>query len=891
MKTDIRKIVWCLLMLALVQSACRPQVAPTPAATLPVPPAPPANSTPSAQVYPQPFAPYREVAAKIPQAFQGGGYNLPVDLGKVQGLNMVDLTDAERSLLAQNGFVVAVPQPREYNEFYQIYEQRRYDEMPVFVTTDSIYHIYHLIFDKMLRDLETDYFIADLRSLTTGMLAAATAQYDSLKGTSLQDPALRNVAYFAVADRLLGLSDPVPSEANDLVNAELALINAASSPDYSPIWDRPDLPAEMKLIEDYTQYIPRGHYTRSEDLKMYFKAMMWYGRMTFRQTDDFETRRALLLVQALRQAKAADGTSAGTLWQLIYDPTVFIIGKSDDLGYIEYGALSDRIFGADPDPGKFADPVQFANFQQAAKTLPPPQVNSMWVWIKQDKEQVTRGFRFMGQRFTLDEYVFGQVIWRNVGTLDKPRGLPKGLDFFAAMGSDEAYDILKGMGETEYANYDAQMEKVKGQVAGLESDSWTQNLYWSWLHSLRSIIAPKGSAYPPFMQTQAWTRKDLQTALGSWTELKHDTILYSKQVMAEMGGGPSPTPPPPPHGYVEPNPQAYARLLALAQMTEDGLQSRSLLSDLTRGNLENLISELEFLKDISERELSGGSITDDEYWEIVYWGGTLEHFTMAAADTTGGEGRKMLEADQKAALVADVATGTDASGSLVALEEAVGQPTPIYVVLPDSPWRVAVGAVYSYYEFNVPVSGRLTDEAWQKQIAGGTNPAQPDWVKLFAAPAPPPALIDAGVNASLPTFEQLASLPDLFPKPSPYKALMSPGQNRYQLTVRSNQSYYLGFTWCTVTQEQLDSNLKAMSYRLIIQSQEVSPANILQYEGPVTNGGKSFKCHYWTTILSDWQPGARIGIGAFFEHSEPLFDGMTSYPPGRYEQWIDVTVQ
>ena len=28
---------------------------------------------------------------------------------------------------------------------------------------------------------------------------------------------------------------------------------------------------------------------------MYFKAMMWYGRLTFRLTDDFETRRALLL--------------------------------------------------------------------------------------------------------------------------------------------------------------------------------------------------------------------------------------------------------------------------------------------------------------------------------------------------------------------------------------------------------------------------------------------------------------------------------------------------------------------------------------------------------------------------------------------------------------------
>ena len=33
--------------------------------------------------------------------------------------------------------------------------------------------------------------------------------------------------------------------------------------------------------EDYSQYLPRGHYTRSMRLKNYFLAMMWHGRMTF----------------------------------------------------------------------------------------------------------------------------------------------------------------------------------------------------------------------------------------------------------------------------------------------------------------------------------------------------------------------------------------------------------------------------------------------------------------------------------------------------------------------------------------------------------------------------------------------------------------------------------
>jgi hypothetical protein len=84
--------------------------------------------------------------------------------------------------------------------------------------------------------------------------------------------------------------------------------------------------------------------------------------------------------------------------------------------------------------------------------------------------------------------------------------------------------------------------------------------------------------------------------------------------------------------------------------------------------------------------------------------------------------------------VADVATGTSPDGALVALEEATGQPTEIYVVLPDAPRRVAVGAVFSYYEFSVPSDARLTDEAWRAMVAAGTNPAQPDWTQAFIAP-------------------------------------------------------------------------------------------------------------------------------------------------------------
>ncbi len=711
-----------LLLLSLACSLLRPAASPTPGSATPTPPR---------GAYPLPFADYVESAVRLPSTYTG--YSLPLDLTRVQGMqdSPLALTPAQSALLAQNGFVVTPPKPGEYREFYQIYEDGRYAQLPAFITTDSVLHVYHLLFDKILRDLETERFLPALKELTTAMMAASLEQLNSLGGKPLAEPAKRNVAFFAVASRLLGMETSVPPDVGAMVESELGLIEAHAGPAVSPIWDRTDLPDDQKLIEDYSQYVPRGHYTRSEDLKRYFKAMMWYGRLTYRLRDPFETQRALLVTQALRTAPATGGRSALKLWESIFEPTVFLVGKADDLSYFEYGALSDSVFGLGAPPSAFGDGALLQAFMEAAKQLPPPQVNSMWVWINEDKEQATKGFRFMGQRFTLDAYVFGQLIWRNVGTDAQPRGLPKALDFFAALGSKEALDILDAMGETAFANYPARMTKVRKEIAALQLDSWTQNVYWSWLYALQPVIEVKDARYPEFMRTQAWTRKDLHTALGSFTELKHDTILYAKQVMAEMGGGM----PEVPKGFVEPNPEAFARLQALAEMTRNGLISRMLLSDTMGASLENLIDLLTFLKSAAEKELNRQALSQDDYMRITYFGGEIEALTLAAADCDQpGPACRNLQ-DQKAALVADIATGLapDIPG-LAALEEGDGQPTHVVVVLPDQPLRLAYGAVYTYYEFVVPVDQRMTDEAWQAQVEAGTLPAPPDWTRLFITP-------------------------------------------------------------------------------------------------------------------------------------------------------------
>jgi len=102
--------------------------------------------------------------------------------------------------LGQNGIVVS---PGTELEFFTVYEKARYDNLPVFVTSDSMLHSYHLVFDKVLRTAESQSFIPLLQELNEAMMAQTDAQYQSLLGTAWEDAARHAVAFIGVGSKLL----------------------------------------------------------------------------------------------------------------------------------------------------------------------------------------------------------------------------------------------------------------------------------------------------------------------------------------------------------------------------------------------------------------------------------------------------------------------------------------------------------------------------------------------------------------------------------------------------------------------------------------------------------------------------------------------------------------
>lgn len=646
-------------------------------------------------------------------------YTIEADLSNVENMWQFYFVDEAKEKIQQNGFVVC---GEAGSEFFEIYERNRYTMIPNFITVDSLMHTYHLYFGHLLKNVEKNYLANSLTKLSTYMLEDSIAQYDELKGSEWESAAKRNVAFFTIGAKLMDDNIVVNENVTEMVSIELDKIQNADGIYVSEV---------TGTEEDYTQYIPRGYYEGDLRLEQYFKTMMWYGRIHFKQKEEDLDRSALLITKAL-----SENEEAYHLWEGIYAVTSFFAGASDDYGVCEYVPAMKEAYGGSPaTEDLIGSKSEFEQFHKLTATLAAPQINS--IPIADGENNVIPGFRFMGQRFSMDAAVMQKLVYSNVGvnSQGEKRMLPDVLDVPAALGSDMALSLLEQEGATEFEGYTENMELLKQGLSQENETLWSASLYAGWLNTLRPLLTVKGEGYPMFMQNEEWVKKDLECFAGSFAELKHDTILYSKQVMAEMGGGYDEEPDF--RGYVQPEPLVYDRFVTLADMTAQGLKEYSMLSASDEENLKRLSQMAEKLLTISVKELQNEVLTEEEYTFIECYGGDIEHFWYEAVkDNTDAE--YIYTEEYPAPVIADIAT--DPNGMV--LEVATGKPATIYVVVQvDGKIKLASGSVYSFYQFEWPMDDRLTDSKWRQMMGWQTDEngnynyekkiEQPEWTKSY----------------------------------------------------------------------------------------------------------------------------------------------------------------
>jgi hypothetical protein len=334
-----------------------------------------------------------------------------------------------------------------------------------------------------------------------------------------------------------------------------------------------------------------------------------------------------------------------------------------------------------------------------------------------------RSFLLFGQRYTVDSHTFANVTYDRIAD----RMMPNPLDAaFTAFGNNAALPLLAK--EFTNTSYVQGLAKTRALVDAHESAYWEGSLYTRWLGALRSLSPVENAELPSIAKTPLWQNRILSTQLGSWSELRHDTILYVKQsytagVSCEF-----------PDAYVDPYPEFYAKLGTLAEAvgtTADTLptSAASLKTDIQTW-ATNFKAVTANLQKMAEDQLTGTThsaellafINDAVKWDEMSMCGGVSYSNLSGwylklfLNQYAG-----LEADP---IVADVHTQpTDAGGNDVGKILHVGTGSPRLMVVTvetcNGP-RAYAGLAYSYGERITDNWKRLNDEDWASYIS--TNP-------------------------------------------------------------------------------------------------------------------------------------------------------------------------
>ena len=651
------------------------------------------------------------------------------DASKADYLDLIDgaytLTQDEKNRLQKQGFFVSdrvewANHPMGYLDLFE-------KDVPVLITTDSILFAIHNSYDLMLKKVE----LAGLIPALDEMLAAAHGTLtgaDAPAGGTMQD-ARDDVDLFYTVARSLLTGAPVDPLSPALVAKRDELLQMVQDlkPRQIELFGRPYPCAGPACAYDFSQFKPRGHYTETEELQRYFKAMIWLGRTELaltRHHRDFLV--SWLLLHSVRDAMKFDR------WK-DFDRTIQVfVGKSDNLtmeGFFQF--LEDQGVNT----SMVEDPVKADGLMKALEKggYADQKIMSQIMSTNPFSDTPTALppiFLFLGQRFVIDSYVFHNVTYDRIVYQGQKiqRLMPSPLDALFVLGFQETLPILRP--ELEQYFYGGNLFILRYLVDSYDESFWTESMYNVWLDVIRALsVDTTGNQYPQAVRSQAFALKSLHTGLASWAELRHDTILYVKQsysgIVCDY-----------PDGYVEPFPAFFRKIADFATVSGalfNGLNLPELgyMKSQVSGYFDNLKYAAGMLADIADKEVAGQPRTPEQ---TAFIKSLVQFEGMCGGPAfTGWYSDLFFEANEMTfefkPTIADV--HTDPNSSYVLHVGTGGANLTVLVADTSCGLKAYAGPASSYFELLEPDFNRLTDEDWKETLLTDQRPPRPQWVEAF----------------------------------------------------------------------------------------------------------------------------------------------------------------
>lgn len=663
--------------------------------------------------------------------------------------------------------------PEEWIKVYNkiAWDNSEFERNPassILITNDLVLHSFHKLFDNTLKFYEQTVSRDTIRELSLNLFDKFSTLAKNEKNGDLKETYEFLAAYWAVPASILvdkkelsvepffdeekwewnewGINDDkeihniikknaeqylskLDSADKELISGILEKIFKANEtvPDEFLMSYSPDFVAINQILQDYTQFTPRSHYTDNAELKTYFMAMKWLMREKFYFGDDKLTNAALVMVSNITDEETQKLSE-------LSEKIKKLVGGDDDLTLDSLSAwMKDN---------NFTSPESILNITEEQKSelfkLVPQKIqstaystDSVMEIASDDAKDMTAGFVFFGEKFTLDSYIFDLM---TAGSAEEEFAYMPNKQTALIVpdilenNSDAAemvnlwmtariakWDVLEEKDFTQYSSYNkAKQEAIEMLKKEIWNSTTMETVYHKWIDMIGYLINEAEENAPYFKLDPVYRLKNLVTYMGSYTELKHDTLLYVKQAYAEMWWGGEgdcsievdPVLLPVPKWYIEADIDVINKLIELNNETKSDFSE---LDDYILNNFVEFDKFLNKMKEILEQQMKNEVISDEDFEWMRTAFDKLSQITFPVGDA-------VTQKEMRAALIADIFTSEWGNP----LYEAVGRPALMLVMIDDANGkRIARGPVFTHYEFYdsdevVDANGsRLNDLQWQ----------------------------------------------------------------------------------------------------------------------------------------------------------------------------------
>ena len=563
---------------------------------------------------------------------------------------------------------------RPYEQAADIYFENLTDNLPPFITTDFILHQMHQVYGLLENDIEEQFLIDILKSMLEIVNVELYSSYEKTLDSMIEKTIEESLLYYSIPYAIItGNKTNLIGNYNQVFYEELGkVINAKGK--------------GSKVIKDddfnYSAFRAYGHYAKNDKIEKYYKAMTWLQKIDLCLNDPDEFSRAILIA--------------------------YIIHKNDDLknNYHDFHEIK-TYFSSQQEQFTFWDLAEIIGQTEGIHVFEDLFEDGVIAQIKQ--KLGLKNQKACQMRVSLMP-VENQNLFTDLSQIIKNSADASPTQLFAALGNDAARTISGTNTDTE---------AIMNNLLSLATQEDAKSI--DWLSTLLTSLG-ENDRMPKYMQGESWKKKQLNAAMASWVQLNERVDIDVKSSKISVN---NPSENTMLTGFVEPDVEFWNAAITIMKNTQAYLSSHKMLSRRSNESLGNLLALVSFLKEVSEKELSGARLSVDEFNRIARIGGECRNIILNQMNA--GLSAESQEISGNMCYVTNVFRGPE-NHRFAGIGPANVIIVPVEI---DDFIYLTRGFVYSFYELPQYSAARITQAQWEKMMYQNDSNMPTPWLKAY----------------------------------------------------------------------------------------------------------------------------------------------------------------